>query len=343
MTAPRRQVVAGVAQLGDQLHRCGALEHLLGPPCQRRGERRVERRAAPVRRPVHPGVDHRHARRACTLDHATAGGERRTLHGGIEQRRHRPQVADHTPLELHRDHGAAVGRGQGCGHGASVSVGQTGPMHRRMVLASSSRYRAAMLAEAGVEVEIDPPEHRRAGMGRPARTPRCGRTGARAGTPQGRCGAAEAPRRRRHRRRPGRDRATSTARSPCSPSSRTTRAPWASCSSMSGTTHELVNGLVLVDGASGRRAEGDRPPARHHASIHARTRPVSTSSASSPSTAPAPTGSRTRSGWRPSSPSSPRSAASTTAACSGCRCRCWVVCWRARGAARGVGHMFASC
>jgi septum formation protein len=128
-------------------------------------------------------------------------------------------------------------------------------MHRRVVLASSSRYRASMLAEAGIEVEVDPPE-----LDERVWDDQLDRLGA--------DGLALELARRKAAvvmpRHPGAiviagdqvgivgvgDQVAMLTKQPDA------RAAVDQLLTMSGTTHELVNGLVLVDGATGRRAEG---------------------------------------------------------------------------------------
>lgn len=129
-------------------------------------------------------------------------------------------------------------------------------MHRRVVLASSSRYRAEMLSEAGWEAVIDPPE-----IDERALDDELGRWGA-----DGL--ALELARRKamavtsRHADAvviagdqvgvvdgPGRG-AQMLTKQP------TVKGAVDQLMAMSGTTHELVNGLVLVDTATGRTAEG---------------------------------------------------------------------------------------
>jgi septum formation protein len=128
-------------------------------------------------------------------------------------------------------------------------------MHRRVVLASSSRFRASMLAAAGIEAFVDPPE-----VDERAWDDQLGVLG-----PDGlaleladRKAAAVAP---RHADalvvagdQVGVVRAGGAERL-------LTKQPLADGAveqlmTMSGTTHELVNGLVVLDTATGRRASG---------------------------------------------------------------------------------------
>lgn len=139
--------------------------------------------------------------------------------------------------------------------GASVPVGQTVPMHRRLVLASSSRYRAAMLEDAGLSARIDPPD-----IDERAWDDQLGPLGA-AGL------ALELARRKAAAVAPRHDDALVIAGDQVGvlragatevmltkqPAPETATAQLVS---MAGTSHELVNGLVVVDTASGRRVEG---------------------------------------------------------------------------------------
>lgn len=129
-------------------------------------------------------------------------------------------------------------------------------MHRRVVLASSSRYRAEMLSQAGWEAVIDPPE-----IDERALDDELGRLGAdglalelarrKAATVASRqldavviagdqVGVVDGP-----------------GRAPLMLTKHpTVQGAVDQLMAMSGTTHQLVNGLVVVDTGSGRTADG---------------------------------------------------------------------------------------
>lgn len=147
------------------------------------------------------------------------------------------------------------GGGRGAGTRASVPVGQTVPMHRSVVLASSSRYRAQMLAAAGIDAEIDPPDvDERAHDGlltelgpdglalelaRQKATEVSGRHPDALVIAADQVGVV-----------PDGDVHILLTKQP------DVGGAVAQLMSMSGTTHELVNALVVLDTASGMRSEG---------------------------------------------------------------------------------------
>lgn len=88
--------------------------------------------------------------------------ERGALHGGITQLCEPGEIAHHAALELHRDQGDVV-IGVLLGHGAQRSLVLVGPERQAgqmppapLVLASSSTYRAELLASVGIRVTVDP-------------------------------------------------------------------------------------------------------------------------------------------------------------------------------------------
>lgn len=134
-------------------------------------------------------------------------------------------------------------------------MGQTGPMHRRVVLASSSRYRATLLADAGIDAEIDPPK-----VDERAWDDQLGPLGADGlALELARCKVADVASRHPDALVIAGDQVgvllvggveTMLTKQPDSDDA------VAQLSAMSGTTHELVNGLVVLDTSSGRSAEG---------------------------------------------------------------------------------------
>ncbi len=139
--------------------------------------------------------------------------------------------------------------------GRTVLVGQTVAMEPALVLASSSRYRASILAEAGHEVIIDPPEVDERALDHLLEE--LGADGL----------ALELARRKAHSvssRHPGRLVVAADQVGIIEVDARPrmlTKQPSAAGAvaqllEMSGTTHELVNGLVLLDTATGAIHEG---------------------------------------------------------------------------------------
>lgn len=128
-------------------------------------------------------------------------------------------------------------------------------MHRRLVLASSSRYRAAMLARAGWDATIDPPTVDERALD--AQLPELGPDGL----------ALELARRKARSVAPRHQGAVVIAADQVGvvgtgeAARMLTKQPTVPGAveqllQMSGTTHELVNGLVALDTASGRTVEG---------------------------------------------------------------------------------------
>jgi len=102
-------------------------------------------------------VHHRDVGATGSLDQPAAGCQRAAARGGIGQLGHRGQVADDAALELHRHDGATPGYKFGqVGHELNVAVGQTAGV-RQLVLASGSSARASVLRDAGIDFVVDRP------------------------------------------------------------------------------------------------------------------------------------------------------------------------------------------
>lgn len=224
-------------------------------PREAPAERSVEWCTPAICCPPDTGVHHGYPVLACSGHEPAARVERPSFDCSIPESSHRGELSDDTLLELHGDDRTAVGRASRFGHGSIVAVRQTCQMLSPLILASSSRYRAAVLEEAGYLVRIDPPhvderalDHLLGEQGAEVLATALARLKAESVVDRHAGGVVVAG-----------DQVAVLDSGGCPQlltKQPTPEGAVAQLAVMSGTTHELINALVVVDVDTGEQREG---------------------------------------------------------------------------------------